>query len=74
MELRYPEHIVKCIRQRLGLEEDDTSRDEEISLMTPPEVFEEVLEWDGLIGYFCTIKNWIEDIYGFDIDEMVDYG
>lgn len=67
----YPEYIMKILRQRRGLDENDTRLDEEFSLMIPPDVFEEVLEWDGLIGYFYTIKTWIEDIYGFDIDEMV---
>lgn len=74
MDVTYPEYIMKVLRQRRGLEEDDTRLDEEFNLMTPPEVLEEVLEWDGLIGYFCTIKKWIDDIYGFDIDEMIDYG
>ena len=32
--------------------------------------FEEVLEWDGLIGYAYTIKRWIEDIYGINLDAM----
>ena len=67
---KYPENIMGYLRQRKGLEPDDTTRDNEINLMTPNEAFEEVLEWDGLIGYAYIIKRWIEDIYGIDLDAM----
>ena len=71
MDVIYPEYIMRMLRQRLGLEPNDTSRDEELSLMTPSDAFEEVLEWNGLIGFSSTIKAWIEDTYGFNIDEVV---
>lgn len=70
MEELYPKDIMEALRQRKDLEPDDTSRDEEISLMSPNEVFEEVLEWDGLISYVYKIKRWIKDIYGIDLNEM----
>lgn len=70
MDVGFPEYIVKRLRERLGLDEDDASRDEEISLMTPNEVFEEILEWEGIIGYAGTIKMWISDIYGVDLDDI----
>ena len=67
---KYPEHIMEILRQRLGLDEDDTSRDDEINIYTPSEAFEEVCNWEGLLGYADTIKEWIEDIYGIDLDDI----
>lgn len=67
---KYPENIMRYLRQRKGLELNDTTCDDEINLMTPNEAFEEVLEWDGLINYAYTIKRWIEDIYGINLDAM----
>lgn len=70
MKHKYPEYIMKMLRQRLGLDEDDTSRDTELNTYSPSEAFEEVCNWEGLINYASTIKHWIEGIYGFDIDEI----
>lgn len=67
--MNYPEYIMKKLRQRLGLEEDDTSRDTEINMYSPNEAFEGVLEWEGILGYAFYIKMWIEDIYKIDLDE-----
>lgn len=70
MEELYPKDIMEALRQRKYLEPDDSSRDEEISLMSPNEVFEEVLEWNGICNYAHTIKRWIKDIYGIDLNEV----
>ena len=67
---KFPENIMRYLRQRKGLEPDDTTCDNEINTLTPNEAFEEVLEWNGLIGYAYKIKRWIEDIYGIDLDAM----
>lgn len=64
---KYPEYIMKKIRQRLGLDEEDKSRDTEINAMSSFEAFEEVLEWEGFIGYARQIKGWIEDIYKVEL-------
>lgn len=71
MENKYPDHIMKTLRQRLGLDEDDTSRDDFINIYSPSEAFEEMLNWEGILGYAGTIKYWIESIYGIDIDALV---
>lgn len=70
MEELYPKDIMEALRQRKNLEPDDTSRDDEISSMSPNEVFEEVLEWNGICNYAYTIKRWIKNIYGIDLNEM----
>lgn len=64
MNNNYPESILKILRQRKDLEEDDTSRDEEFNEMSPHAVFEEVLEWEGIQGYSWWILCKIRDIYG----------
>jgi len=65
---RYPENIMRVCRQRLDLESDNTSKDNIINLYTPSEAFYEVLTWEGLINYDYTIKRWIKDIYGIELD------
>ena len=42
MENRYQEHIMKTLRKRLGLEADDTSRDEFINTYSPSEVLDTI--------------------------------
>lgn len=64
----YPEYIMQTVRQHLGLEEWDTSRDEEINGMSHGTVFDHVLEWEGIIGYGYTIHGWINDIYGVNLE------
>ena len=63
----YPDYIMEKVRQRLGLEPYDTSRDSEINNMSHGTVLDHVLEWEGIIGYGYTIPGWIKDIYGVDL-------
>lgn len=67
---KYSETIMECIRQRLGLEKEDTSRDEEINELSSEEVFEHVCNWNGLLGYAYTIKSWIREIYKVDLNNI----
>lgn len=66
---KYSESIMECVRQRLGLERYDDSKDKEINQLSPDEVFDHVCNWNGLIGYATTIKSWIEDIYKMKLME-----
>lgn len=66
--MKYSEPLMGCIRQRLGLEETDTSKDQEIERMTPREVFDHRLCWEGIIGYSGTILGWVKEIYKVDLD------
>lgn len=34
------------------------------------EIFEAVLTWEGFLEYNSTIKRWIKDIYGVDLDKI----
>jgi len=68
---RYPEGIIRYLRQRKGLNVDDTHLDEHFQSMSPSHVFSEILEWNGLLGgWDFTIKGWIKDIYGIDLDAI----
>ena len=63
---KYPESIMQYVRQNLGMDKYDDSRDAEINGMTADEVFECVCNWNGLINYASTIKSWVNDIYKID--------
>lgn len=65
---QYSEDVMECVRQRLGLEKYDTSKDEEINQLSSDEVLEHVCNWNGLVGYAYMIKSWIKDIYKIDLD------
>lgn len=70
IENKYPEDIMKTLRQRLGLKADDTSRDNLINSYSLSDAFDEMLKWEGIIGYTSTIKYFIESIYGIDLDAI----
>lgn len=60
----YPEYILKKLRQRDGLDEDDRSRDDIFNGYSHNETFDQVCNWEGLINYGGTIRGWVEEIYG----------
>ena len=67
MNQNYPEYILKKLRIFNGLEEEDTSRDEEFQELPPEEAFDQVMKFDGIIGYRYTMLRWIKDIFGVDL-------
>ena len=52
---RYSNFIMEAVRQNMGLDEDDTSMDDEIMEMDGEEVVRRYLEWEGIIGYASDI-------------------
>lgn len=58
----YSNNIMENVRQNLGLEEDDTSRDNEIMAMSPREVFDRFCTWEGLLGYGNILWNVMEEL------------
>jgi hypothetical protein len=64
---QYPENILKIFREMHDLEEGDTSIDNEIYDLSPNELFDAILRYEGIIGYDYTIKCWIRDIYQIEI-------
>lgn len=68
---KYSEEVMRYLRQRRGLDEYDLKEDEDINSMSSNEVFEEVLEWNGLLGtYADKIKDWIKDIYNINLNDI----
>ena len=65
----FSERIVRVVRQTMGLDTDDSSRDGEIICMSHRELFDAWLTWHGLIGYTEVILNTIEKIYGITLEE-----
>ena len=63
-EVVYPERILKVLRQRNGLDENDTSMGTELKAYSPAEAFSNVLEWEGICGYDHKILSWIFGIWG----------
>jgi|LakMenEpi03Aug12_release.lakeMendotaPanAssembly.Ray.scaffolds.fasta_scaffold303541_3 hypothetical protein len=68
---RYSENTMQALRQRNKIDKYDTSKDEKLNKINPKEVFSEVCQWNGLLGnYDETIKGWIKDIYGIDLNDI----
>lgn len=65
----YSNEIMNCVRQNLGLEKDDTSKDDYINNMSKSEVLNRVATWNGLIRYGETIKGWVKDIYNVELED-----
>ena len=56
-------YILKDIRQALGLEPDDRSRDKEIKAMAAKEQFELYCTWNGLIGWSERLSEVVLDLF-----------
>ena len=66
---KYPEFIMRNVRETYGLEPDDTSNDSLIDDLFMEDVLRRYLEWEGIIGYTRKIITAIEAIYGVDLSE-----
>ncbi len=56
--------IMQTLRQKRGLEPNDTSQDAQIQDMGNDEAFRAMLEWEGIIGFDYKIRDWVKEIYG----------
>lgn len=63
-----PEYIMKIMRARRDLDEDDTLEDEEILEMSGLDFLNEWLEWEGIYGYTGEILEVIEMAFGIDLE------
>ena len=54
--------ILEAVRQQLGCEEDDESKDTEIGAMDALTVFDRYLTWNGIIGYSADFWDAVENI------------
>lgn len=70
---KYSEEIIQYLRQRYDLNKFDYSSDDEINKLSPNEVFEHVVKWNGLLGeYHSVIKAWVKEIYGVDLNKIMN--
>lgn len=65
---RISKGIIDNVRENLGLEKGDTSKDDEINYMSPNDIFNRWCEWNGFINCSETFRAVICSIYGVDID------
>ena len=68
-----PEYIMKDLRQRRDLDENDKSQDEEILAMSGFEFFDEWLKWNGFLGYTRYFIDVIYCAYGIDLTSYPFY-
>ena len=69
---KYNDEIMKAIRQRMGLNENDTSSDEEIMKLDKYDVFRQYCLWNGLMGScYDTLLSVVENIYGVELKEEI---
>ena len=69
MSKQIPEHILKIIRQRLNLGENDKTHDELIAEMSPMDRLRNVTGWElGGREWADTVINWANDC-GMEIDD-----
>ena len=64
-----PNYIMRDLRQRRDLDEDDISQDEDILKMSGFTLFDEWLKWNGFIGYTSDFIDVIYAAYGVDLTE-----
>ena len=68
----YSDDVMQAIRQNLGLEPDDISRDSEIFRMSKLEAFEKCLNWENIVGYSGIILNFINGIYNVNLEPEIN--
>ena len=72
MAKQYSDFIMRAVRQSLGLDEDDTSRDEEIMEMAGAEIVDRYLTWNEIIGYTSYIINVVSQAIFEPYEESYD--
>ena len=71
-EIRVPSHIMENLRARRNLEYDDATEDDDILTMSGSEFLDELLNWEGIMGYTNTIMEYIELAFGIDLNNVDD--
>lgn len=57
----YSLEVMQAVRQHRGLDENDTSQDEQIRTLPVWEILDHYLRWEGIIGYTEIIRAIVED-------------
>ena len=65
-----PIHMMDILRQRLDLEEGDSSKDDIIMKYSKTKIFSELCQWEGLIGGWDNqLLSWIETIWDVNLHQ-----
>ena len=67
-KIHIPENVMRDMRDRRGLNRNDTSEDQEILNMSKREFLDEWLDWEGIIGYTTQIMDMIYYAFGIDLE------
>lgn len=66
----YSPYIMYNVRQALGYDSDDDSKDSEIcKTYSKMEILALFLQWEGILGYEYKIRNAVEDIFEVELEE-----
>ena len=65
---RINKRIIDDVRENIGVDRGDMSKDDEINSMSPNEIFDRWCEWNGFINYSKMFRAVIGNIYGANID------
>ena len=65
-----PSYIMENLRERRNLEYDDATEDADILSMSGAEFLDELLNWEGVIGYTNIIMEYIEMAFGIDLNDV----
>lgn len=68
---RIDNDIIRDVREYLGVEPDNTSKDDEIDRMSPNEIFDKWCEWNGYIRLSEIFRRVMGSIYGINIERRV---
>lgn len=63
--------IIMCVRENLGVDPEDTSKDDKISMMSHNEIFDMWCEWNGFINCSEWFKRVVGNIYGINIEKRL---
>ena len=69
-EIMIPDYIMEDLRERRDLEYDDATEDNDILTMSGAEFLDELLNWEGIIGYTNTIMEYIEMAFGINLNDI----
>jgi len=69
IEQEVPSYIMEDLRERMGLDCDDESADDEILSLSGADFLNEWLGWQGIMGYTDSILEVIKLAFGIDLLE-----
>lgn len=63
-------YAISVLRERMGLEPDDDSRDEEIRNMSDSKKVKEIITWEYGVGHYANFMNILARVTGREIKDI----